>query len=68
MPWPGKEKILEYLIQKGSSPGTICIGKILEKNQDDDTANPVLKEGAAVYLKEGKVLFFKIREEKKQTD
>ena len=38
------------------------------KKQDDDTANPVLKEGAAVYLKEGKVLFFKIREEKKQTD
>lgn len=34
------------------------------KKQDDDTANPVLKEGAAVYLKEGKVLFFKIREEK----
>ena len=54
VPWPGKEKILEYLIQK--------------EVQDDDTANPVLKEGAAVYLKEGKVLFFKIREEKKQTD
>ena len=52
---------------KRSSPGTICIGKIWKK-QDDDTANPVLKEGAAVYLKEGKVLFFKIREEKKQTD
>ena len=43
-------------------------GKNLEKNRDDDTAKPVLKEGAAVYLKEGKVLFFKIREEKKQTD
>ena len=48
---------------KRSSPGTICIGKS-GKEQDDDTANPVLKEGAAVYLKEGKVLFFKIREEK----
>ena len=57
VPWPGKEKILEqYVLEKSG------------KKQDDDTANPVLKEGAAVYLKEGKVLFFKIREEKKQTD
>ena len=62
-----KRRSWKYLIQKEVDPGTICIGKIW-KRQDDDTANPVLKEGAAVYLKEGKVLFFKIREEKKQTD
>ena len=67
VPWPGKEKILEYLIQKE----VVREQYVLEKSgneQDDDTAHPVLKEGAAVYLKEGKVLFFKIREEKKQTD
>ena len=67
VPWPGKEKILEYLIQKEVVREQYVLEKS-GKKQDDDTANPVLKEGAAVYLKEGKVLFFKIREEKKQTD
>lgn len=67
MPWPGKEKILEYLIQKEVVREQYVLEKS-GKEQDDDTANQVLKEGAAVYLKEGKVLFFKIREEKKQTD
>ena len=67
VPWPGKEKILEYLIQKEVVREQYVLEKS-GKEQDDDTANPVLKEGAAVYLKEGKVLFFKIREEKKQTD
>jgi|GEM_PF-300847 len=63
VPWPGKEKILEYLIQKEVVREQYVLEKS-GKEQDDDTANPVLKEGAAVYLKEGKVLFFKIREEK----
>jgi len=67
VPWPGKEKILEYLIQKEVVREQYVLEKS-GKEQDDDTANQVLKEGAAVYLKEGKVLFFKIREEKKQTD
>lgn len=63
VPWPGKEKILEYLIQKEVVREQYVLEKS-GKEQDDDTANQVLKEGAAVYLKEGKVLFFKIREEK----
>ena len=31
-----------------------------------ETKNPVLNEGAAIFLKEGKLLFFRIREEEKQ--
>ena len=51
VPWPGKEKILEYLIQKEVVREQYVLEKS-GKEQDDDTANQVLKEGAAVYLKE----------------
>ena len=44
-----------------------------ERNTDDskdraDTVwkKPVLKEGAVLFLKEGKLLFYRIREEEKQ--
>ena len=44
-----------------------------ERNTDDskDRADtiwkkPVLKEGAVLFLKEGKLLFYRIREEEKQ--
>ena len=60
---PGKEKILEYLIQKEVVREQYVLEKS-GKEQDDDTANPVLKEGAAVYLKEEKCIF-QVREEKK---
>ena len=40
-----------------------------ERNADDSDAvwgKPVLKEGAVLFLKEGKLLFYRIREEEKQ--
>ncbi len=64
VPWPGKEKILEYLIQKEVVREQYVLEKS-GKEQDDskDRADqvwkkPVLKEGAVVYLKEGKAVIF----------
>ena len=42
-----------------------------KRNTDDSKVNavwgkPVLKEGAVLFLKEGKLLFYRIREEEKQ--
>ncbi len=37
----------------------------LEEAKEPASQNPVLNEGAALFLKEGKLLFFRIREEEK---
>lgn len=37
-----------------------------EETKEPAAKNPILNEGAALFLKEGKLLFFRIREEEKQ--
>lgn len=49
VPWPGKEKILEYLIQKEVVREQYVLEKS-GKKQDDDTANPVLKKRLLLFI------------------
>ena len=53
-----KERIQEqYELEKSGNS---------EETKEPVTKNPILNEGAALFLKEGKLLFFRIREEEKQ--